>query len=238
MVKTILPLEISNASVRRRGKTLVGPVDLILAEKGFTTVIGPNGAGKTTLLRMMHGIERLSQGTVTWHGPNAEVRGRQAFVFQSPIMMRRSVRDNLTYPLTLGKTPKTEARQQAEDWAERINLKSALNRKATVLSGGERQKLAIARALIRKPDILFLDEPCSHLDGRATREIEELLQGAHEKGIRIIMSTHDMGQAKRLASEVVFILKGRIHEFSPADAFFDTPGTNEAKAFLSGDILE
>ncbi|WP_406644798.1 ATP-binding cassette domain-containing protein [Aliisedimentitalea scapharcae] len=234
----LFPLIAKDAVVRRRGKVLVGPVDLTLQAEGVTAVIGPNGAGKTTLLRMLHGIARLSAGSVRWNCPPDAAQQRQAFVFQTPVMMRRSVRDNIAYPLQLIGIPKKQARARAEEWAERVGLQYAMARSALMLSGGERQKLALARALIRAPEVLFLDEPCAALDGRATREIEEILLGAAAAGTRLIMSTHNMGQARRLASEVAFVLNGRIHEFSAAGDFFDGPRRPQADAFLRGDIVE
>ncbi len=234
----LLPLIASGAVVRRRENLLIGPVDLRLDGTGITIVIGPNGSGKTSLLSMLHGVLRLSGGDIIWACPLAEARRKQGFVFQSPILLRRSVRENLTYPLSLLKTPRNEARAKAVDWAARVGLGDALMHPARVLSGGERQKLALARALIRDPEVLFLDEPCSSLDGRATREIEEILTGAAHSGTRIIMSTHDMGQARRLGDEVVFMLGGKLLEFCPATAFFDAPETEQSRAFLRGDIVE
>lgn len=238
MVTAILPLVLTDALLKRRGRTLLGPVSYEFTPTGFTIVIGPNGSGKTSLLRLMHGLERLTAGSANWNQPDTEARKRQAYVFQTPIMMRRSVRDNLIFPLTTHGTKKTEASALADEWLQRINLSEARGRQATLLSGGEKQKLALARALIRQPDVLFLDEPCANLDGRATREIEEILHHAHDTGIRIIMATHDMGQARRLATEVLFIFKGLIHETGEAESFFDTPQTPEAEAFLNGDIVE
>lgn len=235
---SLLPLTARGAHVRRKGKRLIGPVDLTIDGTGITIVIGPNGSGKTTLLRMLHGLERVSGGTLDWAVPLAQAHRHQAFVFQTPIMMRRSVRDNLSFPLTLIGTPRAKARAAAEDWALRIGLHDALSRPAQVLSGGERQKLALARALIRAPQVVFLDEPCASLDGRATREIEEILRQAVATGTRLVMSTHDMGQARRLASEVLFMLDGRIADFGPAPAFFTGPDTSKAQAFLRGDIIE
>lgn len=238
MVDTILPLELNGVVAKVRGKTLVGPVDLTIGTDGFTILMGPNGSGKTTLLRLMHGLQRVSQGHVTWNAPEAEVRARQAYVFQTPIMMRRRVVDSIAFALTLHGTPKVDARERATVWAKQIGLGHALQRPAPVLSGGEKQKLSLARALIRKPDILFLDEPCANLDGRATREIETILQEAQKTGTRIVMATHDMGQARRLATDVVFMHGGKVREATPASDFFANPQTPEAAAFIKGDIVE
>ncbi|MEP2533025.1 ATP-binding cassette domain-containing protein [Shimia sp.] len=234
----ILPLEVTDAIVRRRSKVLVGPVSLSVGPSGLTVVMGPNGAGKSTLLRLLHGMERVSRGTMHWQVPEEEARKRQSFVFQTPIMMRRSALDNVAYPLIIHGTPRKQARDTAAQWLDRVGLSDSAGKLATVLSGGERQKLALARALIRDPEILFLDEPCANLDGRATREFEELVQAAHENGTRIVMATHDIGQARRLARDVWFIYRGQLHEAAPADQFFSTPTTPEARAFIQGDIVE
>jgi len=238
MVTPILPLTMSGAVVKRRGQTLLGPVDLDISAQGFTIVMGPNGAGKTKLLRALHGIERLAAGKVTWQVPVGDTQDRQAFVFQAPIMLRRSVRDNLAYPLRLRGVAKSEAFARAADWAQRVGLGDALDRSAPRLSGGEKQKLALARALIGEPDILFLDEPCANLDGRATREIEAILKDAQAGGTRIVMATHDMGQARRLAEDIVFLMHGQVIERGPAQAFFAGPQTPQARALLQGDIVE
>lgn len=224
--------------VKRRGKAILGPVSFGLAASGFTIVLGPNGAGKTTLLKVLHGVERLSAGHLQWSVPDAEARQSQAYVFQSPVMLRRTVRQNLAYPLKLTGTPKDEIARRVMEWAAKTGLSDAIDRPAPRLSGGEKQKLALGRALIRKPKVLFLDEPCANLDGRSTREIEALLSAAHQNGTRIIMTTHDLGQAKRLAQDVIFLLNGQYHDHGQADAFFSTPQTSEAKSFLEGDIVE
>lgn len=238
MVSTLLPLEVKEAVSRRRGRTLVGPVDLRIEGPGITVVIGPNGAGKTSLLSLLHGTERLAEGRIDWACPLEEARHAQAFVFQRPVMLRRSVAENIAYPLRIRGMGKAEARERAEDWGKRVGLARVMGRYAPVLSGGEQQKLALARALIIEPDVLFLDEPCASLDGRAMREIEEILLAARDRGTRLVMSTHDMGQARRLADEVLFLLHGKIHESGTAASFFQTPGTPQARAFLKGDIVE
>ena len=234
----ILPMHAKAIESHRRGQVLVGPVDLTLGKEGTTIVIGPNGAGKTTLLQLLHGTARLSAGAVVWACSDAEARHHQSFVFQRPVMLRRSVMENLIYPLRLRGVSVADARKQACDWAVRVGLESLLDRAAPVLSGGEQQKLALARALITKPKLVFLDEPCAALDGRATREIEAILSQAVAEGTRLVLSTHNLGQARRLATEVVFLRSGRIQESGPADAFFNQPTTPQARAFLRGDIVE
>ena len=233
-----LTVRLIAAEVRRRGRVILGPVTFDLAPEGFTIVLGPNGAGKTTLLKILHGVERLSAGSVQWSEADASAREAQAYVFQRPIMLRRTVRQNLAYPLQLRGLPRTEIAQRVEDWAGRIGLGDVLERPAPRLSGGEKQKLALGRALIRHPRVLFLDEPCANLDGRATREIETLLQDACRAGTRIVMTTHNIGQARRLADDVIFLLNGKVHETGRADQIFDAPQTAEAKGFFQGDIVE
>lgn len=238
MVKSLFPMRAKGITVSRRGKRLLGPVDMTFDDIGITVVLGPNGAGKTTFLKALHGLERLSAGHVRWNVPDEDARPRQAYVFQTPIILRRSVAQNLAYPLNLVGVGKATVADKVQKWAEHIGLGDALDRPATRLSGGEKQKLALARALIGEPDVLFLDEPCTNLDGRSTREIEGLLRAAHKKGTRIIMATHDLGQARRMANDIVFLFDGCIHESGPAITCFETPETPALRAFLKGDIVE
>ena len=230
----MFPLKLDQVLVRRKGKVVIGPTDLVLQPQGPTIIIGPNGSGKTTLLRVMHGIERVTSGTVTWQHDDPS---RHAFVFQSPILLRRSVHENLAYPLRLINTPKPQIAEAVDHWLQRIGLQELRNSPALRLSGGERQKLAIGRALVRKPQVLFLDEPCANLDGRATREIEGLLQETTAAGTRLVMATHDMGQARRLAKDLVFMRAGLVHDGGDAETAFTQPKTEELAAFLRGDIV-
>ncbi len=230
----MFPLTLEQVIVRRQRKLVLGPVDLTLDQSGLTIILGPNGSGKTTLLRVMHGIERINAGTISWA---VDDPAKHAFVFQSPIVLRRTVSENLAYPLRLLKTPPQNVRAAVHHWVERIGLGGVRNSPATRLSGGERQKLAIARALIRKPEVLFLDEPCANLDGHATREIEALLQETAANGTRLVMATHDLGQARRLARDIVFVLHGKVHESGPAETAFSNPKTSEFAGFLRGDIV-
>jgi tungstate transport system ATP-binding protein len=237
-VSDLFPLHVNGAVTRRRGKVLVGPVDLTLGDEGITVVVGPNGSGKTSLLRVLHGTARLHAGQISWACDVDTARNAQGFVFQRPVMLRRSVGDNLAYPLRVRGVASREAKRVAQDWAKRVGLDQMWSRPATVLSGGEQQKLAIARALITAPRLLFLDEPCASLDGRATREIEDILRAARADGTRLLLATHDMGQARRLGERVLFLLAGKVHEDAPADTFFERPATEEARAFLNGEIVE
>jgi len=238
MVENILPLQINNASVKKRGETIIGPLSLEISGLGLTAIMGPNGSGKTTLLRLMHGLERPRAGSKKWNTNEKTARTHQSFVFQTPIMLRRAAIDNITYPLKLKGMEHSVATITAEKWLDRIGLSAVASLNATLLSGGEKQKLALARALATEPQVLFLDEPTSNLDGSATKAIEAILNTAAKSGIKIIMTTHDTGQARRLAQEIVFLYRGQVHETEAAGSFFSKPATKEAKAFLQGEIVE
>ncbi|MGI9389294.1 MAG: ATP-binding cassette domain-containing protein [Boseongicola sp.] len=235
---SILPLTLTGAEVFGGGRCILGPVDQSIGQGGVTVLLGPNGSGKTTLLKSCHGILRLSGGSSEWAVPRDEANLLQAYVFQSPILLRRTVLDNVAYPLRVRGTSRRKARKTASEFLSTVGIEDLSNQRASVLSGGEKQKLAIARALVTDPEVLFLDEPTASLDGRSTREIEAILTVARDSGKKLLMATHDLGQARRIASEVLFLLKGKIHESGPADAFFSEPTTTEARAFLKGDIVE
>ena len=238
MVTPVLPLRIEGLGLARGGRRILGPISWVLAGAGITILMGPNGSGKTTLLRAMHGLERITGGTLEWSGATTEdIRAAQAFVFQTPILMRRSVRASIAYPLRLDGVSRRRADARAAGLAAEVGLGSMLARAAHALSGGERQKLALARALIRSPQVLFLDEPCASLDPRATAEIEAILRRTAASGTRIVMSTHDTGQARRLADEVLFLHDGRLTDASPALSFFGGSPSPEAQAHMNGVLL-
>jgi len=224
--------------VEFKGQRILGPIGLKLVKGDIAVILGPNGSGKTTLLKSLHGIIKIKNGGVSWSCPKSESMAKQMFVFQNPVMLRRSVFENLTYPLTLCKTPKAEINRLADEWLSKISLKEVIHVAATRLSGGEKQKLALARALITKPEMLFLDEPTASLDGKTTLEIEKLLQNSAENGTTIMMSTHDIGQAKRLAKNILFLNKGKLESTQPAQIFFREPISNNARKFIAGEIVE
>jgi len=234
----MFPLIAENLVVEVKGKRIVGPIGLELSKGDIAVILGPNGSGKTTLLKSLHGITKTKHGAITWSCPKSESMAKQMFVFQSPVMLRRSVFENLTYPLILCKTPKAEINRLADEWVSKISLKEVIHVAATRLSGGEKQKLALARALITKPEMLFLDEPTASLDGKTTLEIEKLLQNSAENGTTIMMSTHDIGQAKRLAKNILFLNKGKLESTQPAKTFFREPMSHNARKFIAGDIVE
>ena len=234
----MFPLIAENLVVEFKGQRILGPIGLKLVKGDIAVILGPNGSGKTTLLKSLHGIIKIKHGTISWSCPKGESMAKQMFVFQSPVMLRRSVFENLTYPLTLCKTPKAEINRLADEWVSRISLKEVIHIAATRLSRGEKQKLALARALITKPEMLFLDEPTASLDGKTTLEIEKLLQNCAENGTTIMMSTHDIGQAKRLAKNILFLNKGKLESTQPAQTFFREPMSNNASKFIAGDIVE
>ena len=234
----MFPLIAENLVVEFQGKHILGPINLQIDKGDIAVILGPNGSGKTSLLRALHGILKLKMGTLKWSCLKTESIGKQMFVFQTPIMLRRSVFENLTYPLLLRKTPKAQANHRAAQWLDRIDLTALMHVPATRLSGGEKQKLALARALITEPEMLFLDEPCASLDGKTTFEIESLLQNCVAGGTTIMMSTHDLGQAKRLAKNIYFLNKGTLESVQPAKTFFIKPLSQNASKFIAGDIVE
>ena len=205
---------------------------------GRTIILGPNGAGKSLLLRVCHGLLHPDKGSVTWAEPDrAHVRHRQAMVFQRPVMLRRSVRENLDYPLKLRRVPAAERQPRVEAALQMSGLSGRSEQQATSLSIGEQQRLALARAKVLDPEVLFLDEPTASLDPAATGEIERMIASFDEAGVKIVMTTHDLAQARRLAGEVMFLHGGQLLERGEASAFFASPDTEEARAYLEGRLL-
>lgn len=235
---SILPLRLTDVAYRARGQTLIDSISADLRAGGRCVILGPNGAGKSLLLRLCHGLLRPTAGRIEWAAGNGErVRRRQAMVFQDPVLLRRSAAGNIRYPLHLHGVPRGERQAAVEQALARAGLSDVADRPARVLSGGEQQRLAIARAWVTRPQVLFLDEPTSNLDPAATRAIEELILAVDMAGTKIIMTTHDLGQARRLADEILFLHRGRLLERTPAREFFAAPHTAKATTFLKGDLL-
>lgn len=227
---TILPLHVDGVSFIREDQRLLDSVSFSIAKGGITAIIGPNGAGKSLLLRLCNGLIEPSEGGVRWMH---DAPLRHAMVFQRPVMLRRSVRANIAHTLkAAGRDP-----AQADAALARFGLTPLADRPARLLSGGEQQRLAIARAWALSPEVMFLDEPSSQLDPGSTREIETMLTALAAEGLTLVMTTHDLGQARRLAGRVLFLHRGRLIEDAPAPGFFAAPATLEAQAFLAGELL-
>lgn len=235
----MLPIRAEGLVLRASGKRLVDIDALTLAGRGPTMVMGPNGAGKSLLLRLLHGLIDPTEGQVLYGGRpmGAELRRRQAMVFQRPVVLRRSVAANVGFALQAHGVGRRERADRIRALLEIGDLAGKARQPARTLSGGEQQRLALLRAISTEPDILFLDEPTSSLDPSATHRIEALIQQAVERGVKVIMVTHDVGQARRLGVEILFLHQGRLVEQAPATSFFKQPGTQPARAFLAGALL-
>jgi tungstate transport system ATP-binding protein len=237
---SILPLRLENLCFRAgaRGRLLIDTVSLEFRANTRTIILGPNGAGKSLLLRLCHGLLIPSAGRVCWsHSDRHLLRRAQAMVFQRPVLLRRSVGANIDYALSLRGIPRRERRALIMRALEQVGLAHLEKRPARVLSGGEQQRLVLARAWALQPQVLFLDEPTANLDPGATRLIEGIIDAIHRAGSKIVMTTHDLGQARRHADDVVFMHRGRLLEHTPAAAFFRRPASQPAHAFLAGELL-
>ncbi|SNR52073.1 ATP-binding cassette domain-containing protein [Puniceibacterium sediminis] len=212
------------------GRVLIDGLDLSLGRDGITMVMGPNGAGKSLLLRLLHGLIPPEKGSVFWGDTllDAEARKRQAMVFQKPVLLRRSVAANVDFVLRPGDPVRCDA------LLERVGLLARADQPARLLSGGEQQRLALARALATGPNLLFLDEPTASLDPASALMIEDILREERSRGTKIVCVTHDIGQARRLADDVVFLSQGRLVEHRAAAAFFKAPAAPAAQAYLEG----
>ena len=201
-----------------------------------TMILGPNGAGKSLLLRVMHGLSKPDTGTVNFPD-HYEDPARQAMVFQRPVLLRRTALANISFALKVRGRSSQDAWRRAMTWMMRAELDHLANVPARRLSGGEQQRLCMARALALEPKILFLDEPCASLDPNATVAVEALVQDAIDLGVKVIMVTHDPAQAQRLGSEIVLMHQGRIATKQSKLDFFTTPQNDLVSSFLAGKPL-
>ena len=231
-----LPIVCAGVAVGHNGTRILADVDLAVTRGNLTLILGPNGSGKSTLLRVLHGLLTPTAGTISWGGASVRPR-RHAMVFQRAVLLRRSAAANIRYALDLAGVRGAEAESRIDDALAEVGLRALAGRSARVLSGGEQQRLALARAWALRPEVLFLDEPTASLDPKASRAVEEIVRGIHARGTTVVMTTHNLAHAKRLAYDVVFLHEGRLVEQSPAQGFFNAPRTSEAAAFLEGERL-
>ena len=237
----IWPVELDGVVFEAPGesgaKRLIDGVSLRLEPGPLTCVMGPNGAGKSLLLRLIAGLIRPSGGEVTYGGAAEAGKNRIAFVFQRPVLLRRSVAANLDHALKTYGAPRAARRGRIAELLALGQLQAFARQPARVLSGGEQQRLSMVRALAARPALLLLDEPTASLDPQATAAIEALIRQVAGEGVKVVLVTHDRDQARRMAEEIVFLHHGRIAEQAPAARFFDQPRSPEAKAYLAGRLL-
>jgi len=234
---TLLPLVLEELVFERGGRRIIDGISLTIERALRTVILGPNGAGKSVLLRLCHGLLAPSSGRVRWQASQgADVARGQAMVFQRPVMLRRSALANVAYALQVAGVSRRERDARSREALALVGLDHIAHHPARVLSGGEQQRLALARAWTLRPQVLFLDEPTASLDPGATQEIERIIGAVHERGTKIVLVTHNLGQARRLGDEILYLEKGRVVERAPANRFFHAPSTPEAAQFLKGEL--
>lgn len=235
----LLPVTLDGVSYAVGGRSLIDGLSLELAAGRRTVVMGPNGAGKSLTLRLLQGLIRPTAGRICWTGTTerAGAGRRIATVFQRPVLLRRSVAANLDHALKVYGVPAQARPERIDSLLALAGLAPLRRRPARVLSGGEQQRLAMVRAIAAEPDLLLLDEPTSSLDPHSCDAIERLIGDAARRGAKIVLVTHDVGQARRIADEVVFLHRGRVAEHTPAGRFFAGPCSAAARAYLAGELF-
>jgi tungstate transport system ATP-binding protein len=231
-----LPIRLEAARIEARGTPILDGLSLTVEAGAPTIVLGPNGSGKTTLLRAMMGLVPLSGGLLTWDGKSRPPK-RQAIVFQRPVMLRRSTAANVRFGLASIGTPRADRPRRVAELLALVGLTDLENRAARRLSGGEQQRLALARALARDPDVLCLDEPTASLDPFSAKAVEDVVRSIAASGVKVVMATHDLGQAKRLGGEAVLLHKGRVMEVGPVLELLSSPQSDAARRFIAGELL-
>jgi len=234
---SLLPLRLDHVTFTAGGRRIIDDLSLAIDAGPRTVIVGPNGAGKSVLLRLCHGLLAPSSGSIAWN--SAEPAGaprRQAMVFQRPVLLRRSALANVAHALGIAGVPARIRSQRAREALSKVGLERHAAHPARVLSGGEQQRLALARAWALQPDVLLLDEPTASLDPSAKREVEQLLAEFAEQGTTLLMASHNFGQVKRLAQRVVYLEHGRILADAPLAEFFGGAVAPEARLFLKGEL--
>ena len=229
-------IELSGAAVRFGRVAALVDVNFALHAGERVALVGANGSGKTSLLRVLHG-QLAHEGTRRVRHATAGREPAQAMVFQRPFLLRLSVWHNLMLALWLARVPRSERAARASLALARVGLAAQRERPARVLSGGQQQRLALARAWAVRPQLLFLDEPTASLDPGAKREVEQLIAEFAQEGMAVVMSTHNLGQAKRLATRVLYLEAGRVIVDLPTAAFFTQVLPEPAASFVKGELV-
>ncbi|MBL8329168.1 MAG: ATP-binding cassette domain-containing protein [Rubrivivax sp.] len=229
-------LTLDQAAVRFGELTALQPVQLTLHRGERLALVGANGSGKTTLLRLLHGLLPCAQGQRVLHSLPEGRMARQAMLFQKPFLLSLSVRANLALALWLRGVPAAQRAARVAQALQRVGLDGLEARRATTLSGGQQQRLALARAWSLQPDVLLLDEPTASLDPSAKHEVELLITELAAEGLTVVLSSHNLGQVKRLATRVIYLDGGRVLDDAPVEQFFEQPRSPQAQQFLAGEM--
>ena len=225
-------VKIHRASVIVNGKSLLSEIDLTIVEGESVVVLGANGAGKSTLLKLCNGLITPSNGSV-----QTPPLHQQSLIFQRPALLQRSVLDNVRYVLSVRGIAEPACSEQARRALAACNLSAISNQSARSLSGGEQQRLSLARAWACEPRLLLADEPTANLAPTAMRDVETLLHTVQSGGTTLVLTTHNVAQAKRIARRIIFLDSGKIVEDRPAADFFVSPHSAAARTYLEGESL-
>jgi len=232
----LTPIQFKDLSVILGQKIILDKINCKIKSNSITAVLGPNGAGKSIFLQTINGLFSVQSGRLTFNlmEINQEIRKQQAMVFQNPVLLRRTVIANLQF---ISNLRNKESNRLLKKILSKVGLEGYEKKPARLLSGGEKQRLSMARALIINPNLLLLDEPTANLDPYSLKLIEDLVLEENSIGKTIIFTTHDMSQAKRLATDVIFLNKGKVLEQTISKTFFKSPKTLEAQKYINGEIL-
>ena len=232
----LTPIQFVDLSVVLGQKLILDKINCKIKSNSITAVLGPNGAGKSIFLQIINGLVSIQSGRLTFNSTqnNQEIREQQAMVFQTPVLLRRTVMANMQFVSNLRNQ---KSNQLLKNLLDKVGLEGSEEKPARLLSGGEKQRLSMARALIVNPNLLLLDEPTANLDPYSLNLIEDLVLEENSIGKTVIFTTHDMSQAKRLATDVIFLNKGKVLEQTVSKTFFKKPKSFEAQKYINGEIL-
>ncbi len=239
----VCPVSVHDLHLSRAGRELLSVKELQLGLPDMpaccTVIVGPNGAGKSVLVRTLCNLLKPDNGCVEWAGqrPDKTRRHRVGLMLQKPVLLRRSAQANLTYALRQCGHTRRESRRISLIALEQAGLTQIARVQAHRLSGGEQQRLVLARALLLNPDILFLDEPTANVDAASTLVIEQQLRTAVTAGLNVVLISHDQGQVKRMADRVLLMHQGRILEHTNRQTFFNNPSHPLTQRWINGELL-
>ena len=233
----LVPIDVDGLCVTAQDRLLLAEINCHISAEGITVIMGPNGAGKSLFLRCLHGLVQPQLGLIKFAGYPLDqtIIKRQSFIFQAPTVLRRTVYENLAFVARLRPEISTD---KTDKLLAEMRLDYLTHQPARLLSGGEKQRLAMARALLTAPNLLLMDEATANLDPASVHIIETSLKTAAQQGMKIIVVTHDIGQARRLAHDVLFFSHGRLTEHTDANNFFHAPQSEPAQAYLQGDLID